>query len=180
MKYVYPVIIIFGGGIAVSFLWYQDIPGGEGFKKAFLTGYLWVLLWVIQMPFRIKIVEAGSDGVKIGTGENQKLITYENIEYVTHFHYTAPWGTTMQYKDEETNVSKKVAFLISTKQQQGFGENKMTRYIKDNMKLHIPHYDDSIHPSMVQNMLTGFLISLPVILLVIYFMKDFFTLLNLR
>jgi len=173
-KYIHPFFIIFGGLFGIYALYNFGGQGGSGFIKAFCIAYLWTFIFLIQVPFRLKSLEADVDGVKIISRNTKELIKYKNIEYISKFDLAAPWFTTIKYKDDISNLSKKIAFIPSPKDQVIFKEDNLSSYIKANMKLHVPHYHDSMHPSTFKNMGRLFLLATPVIGLMLYFMKDIF------
>lgn len=171
-KYLFPVIFLVGGSIAIFYMWNSEGELGRGFIYAFCVAYAWNMIFLVQLPFRLKSIVASEDGVKIIEGDSHKLIKYKNIDCLAKFDLHAPLFVTLKYNEEKTNLSKKIAFMPSKNDQIPFNEDKLTTYIKQNMKLHVPHYDESIHPSSFSNLIKLFLFSLPAIALMLYFLKD--------
>ena len=90
-KYVYPSIMIGGGGFGVYKMLTAGDPAVYNFGLAFLVAIVWVSVFMLQLPFKLKSIEATKKGVYIFEGEEKKLIKYRDIQYMSKFDFPAPW-----------------------------------------------------------------------------------------
>ena len=170
-KYVHPLILLVGGAIAIFFMRNESMEVNSSFVNVFTVAYAWTSIFLLQAILRLKWIEANENGVLIKSGKTTNLVKYENIEYLAKFDIGSPWFMTMKYTEEGTNLSKKIAYIPSQKNQIFFKDDRLTDFIKAQMKTKIPHYDDSIHPGALRNLAILALLATPVLLLMLYFMR---------
>ncbi|MCU4174865.1 hypothetical protein [Carboxylicivirga sp. N1Y90] len=129
--------------------------------------------FIIQTPIKLRYVEASEDGLLVKDFKRETLIEYKQIEWVTKFDFTSPWFITIKYKDTRSGESKKVAYFLDKKEQQLFGDDKMTAFIKSRMKIDNPWFKPDDEPSMIKNLIILVLYAIPFVLTAIYVLKNF-------
>ncbi|MDF1699019.1 MAG: hypothetical protein P1U56_24415 [Saprospiraceae bacterium] len=169
-KYAYPAIMIGGGSFAIYKMMTAGDPAVYNFGLAFSVVLIGFSFFLLQLPFKLKSIEATKKGVYIVEEDSKELIKYRDIQYVSKFDFPAPWFPSMKYYDRKGDVMKKIAIMPDAEHQTPFKEDEMSKYIKENMKLNIPDYDPSRHPDALRNMIKLLLYASPFIALVMYFL----------
>jgi len=169
-KYIFPFLFILGYTLAfIVSDFIEETP--EGYPMAFAIMSLWISIFLVQMPFRLKNIETSDDGVKI-IGRQNKLIPFSNIESVSKFDVASPWFMTIKYFDQQTQENKKICYMPSQSDSKMMADDAMTAFIKNKIKEENPHYSEENQPSTVKNFLFLMLLSSPVTLAVLYFISE--------
>jgi len=162
-KYIFPILFILG--LIFPFLFSNFIEESpDGFSLAFAIVSIWISIFLVQMPFRLKNIETSDDGVKI-IGKQNKLIPFSDIESVSKFDVASPWFMTIKYMDKQTQKNKKICFMPSHSDSRIMADDAMTSFIKSKIK-------KENQPSAVKNFLFLMLLSSPFTLAALYFLSQ--------
>ena len=172
--FIYFFPIFFLGGSVMSIYTYGSQADEESlaFAKAFIVATIWISLFVIQMPFRLKNIVATDMGLMVKGIGKATFIDYKDIEWLTKFDITSPWFITIKYRDGISGISKKISFMPNRYQQRIFGNDELTEYIITMMKKNNPYYSEDQSPSKLKNFTILIVLCIPFMLLSIYFLKD--------
>lgn len=166
-KYFFPFLILFVFGFN---FWLQDfvdkVP--NGFLIAFGIISLWIAIFLLQMPFRLKSVTTADKGILI-KGREKKLIPYTDIKSISKFDLAGPWFMTIKYFDTKSGDTKRICFIPTQSQKRTMADDTMTAFIKGRMKEENPQYDEENQPSAMKNFVILMLLSLPFTLAAISF-----------
>lgn len=144
-------------------------PEIDGFVKAFAVMLIWISYFLIQMPIRLKSIEAKDNGVLV---DRKHLIEYKDIIWVTKFDITAPYFVTIKYHDRVSGTDKKIAYMPNQKTQSMFGDDNLTSYIKNMLKESETNLTREKAPSVMKNFIFIMLLSLPFTFLAFYFWNE--------
>ena len=173
IKYFFPVIMLFGGIFGIYFLNTQGDENMKGFANAFAVAVTWSYLFQIPMLIRLKVIEAKDNGVLVN-GKNQQLIAFKDIVWISKFDLISPFFITIKYRDRVSGSDKKIAFMPKPQDQVMFQDDKLTAYLKNMIDENKSTFTREEAPSMVKNIFLLILLSLPVIMLMLYFMNQTF------
>lgn len=171
-KYIIPVIMLSGSIYTIYDLWNASDPQMQGFAKAMLVMTIWISIFLIQMPFRLKNIEATESGILVKELGEQIEIKYSNVDWVSKFDLSSPWFVTIKYHDLESGNDKKMSFMPNQNHQRFLSDDAMTAYIRNKIRTDNPNYSKDKEPSKIKNIIIGILLSLPFTLLAFYFMND--------
>ena len=159
-----------GGTLFGLYTMYVDTnPEIRGFAKGFAIMLIWISYFLVQMPLKLRNIEAKANGVLV---DNKQLIEYKDIIWLTKFDITAPYFITIKYRDKATQMDKKIAYLPNQRSQKMIGEDKLTVYIKNMVKESKPNFIRESEPSAMKNFIFIMLLSLPFTLLTLYFINE--------
>ena len=167
-KNIFPIIML-GGGI-IGFFTLKN-SGDEllsNFANAFGIALVWISIFLIQMPFRLKKVEIDENGLKIKSGNDEQIIPFKNINSVLKFDLSNPWMITVKYLDSNKNENRKISYMPNSKYQRFMKEDEMTEYLTKQAKSKNPNFEES---NTIKNLLIIFLAGLPFFIGMIYFMS---------
>ena len=167
-KYIFPPIMIAGGIIGYLTLNNSDDVVMSNFSNAFGIAMIWVSIFLIQMPFRVKNVEVDENGLSIRSGNGSKAIPFKNIKSVSILDLTNPWMITVKYKDINKDQTNKLSYMPNSKYQRIMKLDEMTEYITQKAKAQNENYEES---STIKNLALLFLAGLPFLIGMIYFMS---------
>ena len=168
-KYFFPVIMITFAILGILKLWTSEIPESHDFAKGFIFMAIWVSIFLVQMPFRLKSVETTEQGLLIKDFGKKMLIDYRDVHWISKYDITCPWAITIKYRDKDSEKDKKVSYMPGQSTQQLFKNDTMTQYIMDQIKAHNPDYSKDDQPSAFKNMIITTLLGLPFLLAFLYF-----------
>jgi heme/copper-type cytochrome/quinol oxidase subunit 4 len=171
-RYLFPVLTLGAFLFGIYMMFSQETEEAIGFAKAFSVMVVWVSFFIIQMPIRLKSIEAKDKGVLV---DKSTLIEYKDIIWLAKFDITAPYFITIKYRDRVSGTDKKIAYM--PKQNTRFemtGEDKLTAYIKNMVKESDSNITKEEAPSTWKNFALIFLLSIPFTLLAFYFINDSF------
>ena len=154
-------------GIYMS--WTEGSPESLGFAKGMLTVTVWISIFLIQMPFRLKNIETTEQGILIRDFGRETFVDYKDIQWISKFDFSSPWFVTIKYNEKETGGTKKISFISNQQDQRFFGNDAMTEFIEK--KIAEENLDYS-KPSKVKNFVILMILSLPFTVLALYFMND--------
>ena len=160
--------------MSVLVAWTQGTAEAQAFAKSFGIATIWISIFLVQMPFRLKNITADETGILIKGFRKQSLIAYGDIKWLAKFDINSPWFITMKYYDRTNGTDRKIAYMSK---QQGFGfryKDELTAYIRSQIIAHQPGYSGKTEPSMTVNFFKLMLLSLPFWFLMLYFLKDSF------
>ena len=167
-KNIFPIIML-GGGIIGFFT--LKISGDElasNFANAFGIALVWISIFLIQIPFRLKNVEVGENGLKINSGNGNQIIPFKKINSVSKFDLSNPWMITIKYLDSQKNENRKISYMPNSKYQRFMKEDEMTEFLTQKAKSENPNFEES---NTLKNILILFLAGLPFFIGMIYFMS---------
>jgi len=170
--YIFPVFMLGGAVFGIYSSWIEGTPESLSFAKSMTVMTLWISFFLIQMPFRLKYIEAHEDCLQIKSFGKQFKIEYRDIYWISKFDLTSPWSMTIKYRDNDTGFDRKISFMPSQNDQRLFHDDAMTEFIKYRVKEENSNFSEDQQPSTMKNFLFLFLLSLPFIALTFYFMKD--------
>lgn len=147
----------------------EQIPG---FTKSFTVAAIWVSIFLVQMPFRLKNIIANESDLIIMESNKQIHVDYKDVYWITKFDISSPWFITLKYRDINTGLDKKISYMPSKKDQKLFADDLMTQFIRNKIKINRTR--DIQEPSVIKNLILIGLLSLSVLALMIYFSQDLF------
>ncbi|MBN1180730.1 MAG: hypothetical protein JXB49_00485 [Bacteroidales bacterium] len=171
-KYLFPVIFIIGPVFQMVMTWNTDDPELIAHNKGFMVMYLWVLLFLVQFPFRLKNIETSEKGIVIREFKKQKFISYHDLIWITKYDITCPFFVTIKYRESDTGLEKKIAFIPAKNQQRFFRNDAMSEFIQSQIKKENNEFSDEKRPSQFRNLIILALLGLPFFLLSLYFMGE--------
>ena len=137
VKYILPAIVVLLFLFIVPAIW-NGIDGVPlHFKYAFVIVFAWNLIFILQLPFRLKNMTVDDQGLHIKSGRNDKLIPFRNITTVSKFDLASPWAWSIKYVNPSKNTHHKISYIPKAEYQQGFKDDEMTAYIIDLSLIHI-------------------------------------------
>jgi len=166
-KYFFPLLFVFGFG--ASFLVHNFVgEAPDGVRIAFGIMLIWLSIFFIQIPFRLKSISTSDKGLLI-KGRERKLIPYSEIKYVSKFDLAGPWFMTIKYFDQKSGDTKRICFIPTQSQKRIMADDTFTAFIKKKMKEENPQYCEENQPSSMKNFIILTLLSLPFTLTSFYF-----------
>ncbi|NOQ26427.1 MAG: hypothetical protein GQ564_13805 [Bacteroidales bacterium] len=168
-RYFFPVFMIGMSLLGLYIMFYQEGSEMKGFAKAFAVMLIWISYFLIQMPIRLKNIDAKDNGIII---DKKHLIEYKDIVWLTKFDITSPYFVTIKYRDKESRTDKKIAYMPSQRNQTMFEDDTLTAYIKNMVKEIKPNFTREQEPSSKRNFIFIMLLSIPFTLLAFYFMNE--------
>ena len=139
----------------------------SNFANAFGIALVWISIFLLQMPFRLKEIEVNKNGLKIKSGNVEELVLFKNINSISKFDLSNPWMITVKYSDSTKNENRKISFMPNSKYQKFMKEDEMTEYLTEQAKSQNPNFADS---NTMKNLLFLMLAGLPFFIGTIYFM----------
>ncbi|MEM9258536.1 MAG: hypothetical protein AAGA62_02750 [Bacteroidota bacterium] len=115
----------------------------SNFANSFGIAWVWISIFLIQMPFKLKNIEVDKNGLKVKSARNEELIPFKNIISVSKFDFTNPWMMTVKYLDAAKNECIKISYLPSPKHQRFMKEDEMTEYLTTQAKSQNPNFEES-------------------------------------
>lgn len=170
-RYFFPVFMIGMSLFGLYMIISQEDPEMYGFAKAFAVMLVWISYFLIQMPIRLKSIEAKDNGIIV---DKNSLIEYKDIVWLTKYDFTSPYFITIKYRDKKSQTDKKIAYLPNQRNQTMFSDDTLTAYIKNMVKESKPNYTREQAPSSKKNFIFIMLLSLPFTLLSFYFINETF------
>ncbi|MGX1927771.1 hypothetical protein [Flagellimonas sp. 2504JD4-2] len=98
-KNIFPIIMLGGGIIGFFTLKNSGDELASNFANAFGIALVWISIFLIQMPFRLKKVDVDENGLKIKSASDEKIIPFRTIKSVSKFDLSNPWMITVKYLD---------------------------------------------------------------------------------
>jgi hypothetical protein len=169
-KYFFPVFMLVGVIFGIYMSWTEGTPESLGFAKGMITVTLWISIFLVQMPFRLKNIETTEKGILIKDLGNETLVEYKDIEWITKFDFSSPWFITIKYHIKETDEYKKISFMPNQRDQKFFANDSMTEYIKNKIISENLNYSNETQPSQIKNFILLMILGIPFALLAFYFM----------
>lgn len=166
-KYYFPFLFILGFGTSFLASGFVD-TAPDGFKIAFAIVSVWLSIFFIQVPFRLKKITTLEKGILV-KGRERKLIPYSDVESVAKFDLAGPWFMTIKYFDQKSGDTKKICFMPSQSQKRTMADDAITDFIKARMKEENPQYNKENHPSAMKNFMILMLLSMPFTISAFYF-----------
>lgn len=165
-QYIFPVAV----PLFCAFLLYTMWDFNEETKSffyVFLATFTWVMIFLIQMPFKLKPITATDQGITIHHRNEDEAISYQAVTSVSRYDLTNPWMMTIAYQDR--GEQRKINYMP---QQRAFKmSDELTDFIKAKSQAANPQYQEV---SSMKNYLKLLLFSLPVMLVVLYHMLPIF------
>ena len=167
-KKIFPILMLGGGIIGFIALRNSGDELASNFANAFGIALVWISIFLIQMPFRLKKVEIDENGLKIKSGNDNQIIPFNKINTVSKFDLSNPWMITVKYLDFAKNENRKISYMPNSKYQRFMKEDEMTEYLTQKAKSENPNFEES---NTLKNLLILFLAGLPFFIGMIYFMS---------
>ena len=167
-KNIFPIIMLGGGIIGFFTLKNSGDELASNFANAFGIALVWISIFLIQMPFRLKNVEVDENGLKIKSGNDYQIIPFKKINSISKFDLSNPWMITVKYLDSNKNENRKISYMPNSKHQRFMKEDEMTEYLSLKAKSENPNFEES---NTMKNLLILFLAGLPFFIGMIYFMS---------
>lgn len=168
-KYIFPVFMLFGMTFGIYIFWTSGNQELQAFAKGFSVMAVWILIFIVQMPFRLKNIETTENGILITDFNKKRLIKYRDINWISKFDLSNPWALTLKYYDQNSGLDKKISYLPNQMNKGDLKNDAMTNYILEMIEKHNPDYSKDNQPSPVRNILILTLLGLPFILGFLYF-----------
>ena len=169
-KYIFPIFMIGGSIFGIFGAFADGTPESIGFAKSMIVATIWISIFLVQFPFRLKQIETSDSGILIKGFSGDKLIDYKDIYWIAKFDLSNPWFVTIKYRDAETGFDKKISYMPNNKYQKMFSGDEMIQHIQDKIELNNPDYSRELAPSKVKNLILLFILSSPFVVLSLYFL----------
>jgi hypothetical protein len=157
-------------GIYMS--WTEGTPESQTFAKAMITVAVWISIFLVQMPFRLKNIETTDRGIIIKDFGKETSVDYKDIDWIKKFDFSSPWFITIKYHIKETGEHKKISFMPNQRDQRFFANDAMTEFIKNKIISENVNYTKDTQPSQIKNFILIMILSLPFTILAFYFMNE--------
>ncbi|MFZ5940198.1 MAG: hypothetical protein ACOYXB_06455 [Bacteroidota bacterium] len=167
-KYLYPAMTL---ALMVYFIYVFGNKAGElslEYMVATIFLFVWIFVFSLQMPFRLKSIEADDSGVHILNKDGKKTIEYGDILWISKFDLSSPSLITIRYKDRSTGLEKKLGYLPDRKTRAMMGDDELTGFIKNKVLLLNPELEDSMK-KIQRNKYLAF-ITLSIIFIAIFYL----------
>ncbi len=171
-KVIFPVFMIMGFIFGIYLSWTQGPPESQGFTKAMIIGGAWVSIFLVQLPFRLKSIEASEKGIIIKEFGKEVSVNYQDIHWIAKFDFTCPWFITIKYHNTETGKAKKISFMPNHPGKGFLVNDAMTLYIKEKIASNNPNYTETSQPSDIKNFMMLMVLAIPVVILCFYYMSE--------
>ena len=171
-KYLFPVIFIFGPIFHMYAFWKSNDPELIATAKGFTVMYIWIFIFLVQLPFRLKNIETSDKGIIIKDFRKKALIPYHDLIWIAKFDITCPFFVTIKYREDNTGLEKRVSFIPAKDQQRCFKNDAMSEFIKSQIKKEDNELSNEKQPLQFRNFIIVLLLSLPFFLLSLYFMDQ--------
>lgn len=171
-KYFFPVLFMGGIAFGIYLFSLEADAYGQSFVKGMSVMTIWLGIFLVQMPFRLKNIETTDTGLLIKDFSKQTFIDYKDIHWLSYFDLAGPWFVTIKYFDTENGMNKKICYMPDQNDQRFFANDRMTAFIKERLVALNPNYKKENQPSAVKNLFIGTLLALPFLALFLYFMRD--------
>jgi len=137
-KNIFPFLML-GSGLFV-FITLKNVGDeiASNFANSFGIALLWITIFLVQLPFRLKKVTVDENGLQIKTGNGVESILFKNINAVSKFDLASPWMITVKYTDSTKNEERKIAYMPNAEYQRFMKEDEMTAYITAQSKINNP------------------------------------------
>lgn len=169
-KYFFPVIMLAGAVFGIYTSWTQGTPESQGFAKAMTVAVLWISIFLVQMPLRLKYIEADEEGIRIKDRGGITRVNYKEIDWITRYDLSNPYFVTIKYLDKNSGEHKKVSFKPVQSSQKPFSNDAMSEFIKKKIISDNPNYSPEDQPSQVKNFILMILMGTPAAVLMYLFM----------
>lgn len=171
-KFIFPVFMLAGVIFGIYMSWTEGTPESQGFAKAMITVTVWISIFLVQMPFRLKNIETTDQGIIIKDFGKETSVNYKDIDWITKFDFSSPWFITIKYHINETGEHKKISFMPNQRDQRFFANDAMTEFIKNKIISDNVNYSKDSQPSQIKNFILIMILSLPFTVLALYFMNE--------
>ncbi len=169
-KYFFPVFMFAGTAFGIYMFWTDANPEMQETAKAFSIMLVWISFFLVQMPFRLKRIEAGENGICIKNLKGEEIIDYKDIHWVTALDITSPWAMTIKYRDSKTGEDKKIAYMPNQNEPRTFKKDRLTQYIQEKNEEGNPAYSKNNQPSVTKNIFLIVVLGLPFTLATMYYL----------
>jgi len=169
-KYIFPVFMTAGGLFGILIFYQDNDPSSRYFIYGFTAAFLWILLFLVQMPFRLRTIVANEDNIVLKNMNSEEIIDYKDIYWVAKFDLAGPWFMTLKYRDKMSSRDRKVCYISDSIGQSSFSEDQMSNFIKEKIEKLSTRYSKDEVPTITGNLIKGFVLSLPFTLTMLYFM----------
>ena len=166
-KYIFPAIMLISGIIGFVALKNIGDESLSNFANAIGIAMVWISIFLLQMPFRLKKIELDKNGLMIKLGNDEELIPFKNINSISKFDLSNPWMITVKYSDSTKNENRKISYMPNSKYQRFMKEDEMTEYLTEQSKSQNPNFVES---NTMKNLLILMFAGLPFFMGTIYFM----------
>jgi len=168
-KYIFPVLLLLFGIPSIVVSWKNSTPESIGFAKSMIVALTWVSIFIVQMPFRLKNITAGENGITFREKGKDIQVHYRDIAWITKFDITSPWFITIKYHIQATGENKRISFIPEKNNQKFFALDEMSEFIKGKIdSVRMGHSNDP-QPSAAKNFLLLMLLAFPFFALMLYF-----------
>lgn len=171
-KFIFPVFMLAGVIFGIYMSWIEGTPESQGFAKAMIAVTVWISIFLVQMPFRLKNIKTTDQGIIIKDFGKELSIDYKDIDWITKFDFSSPWFITIKYRVKETGESKKISFMPNQREQKFFTNDAMTEFIKNKIIAKNVNYSKDSQPSQIKNFILIMILSLPFTVLAFYFINE--------
>ena len=96
-KNIFPILMLGSGIFGFITLKSSGDEVAANFANSFGIALLWVAIFLVQLPFRLKKVTVDENGLKIKAGDGAESIPFKNINTVSKFDFSNPWMITVKY-----------------------------------------------------------------------------------
>ncbi len=171
-KFFFPFFMLAGLIFGIYIAWIEGSPESQGFAKAMITVTIWLSIFLVQMPFRLKNIETTDNGIIIKDFGKETIIDYKDIQWITKFDFSSPWFVSIKYYIKETGEYKKISFMPNQSDQRFFANDAMTEFIKNKIITENLNYSKDTQPSQIKNFALLMILGTPFAILGFYFMIE--------
>jgi hypothetical protein len=169
LTFVYKYIFtpVWGGGFLTGILasWNNEDQFWHDWSRGAAVMLAWALIWLIILMIRLRNIEADESQLIIKSFNEQKSISYKDIEYISQPAMISPELISIKYRDPRTMESRNVLIIPSTTSEafkfKFLEEHEMTKFIRTQIIKHNPGYSPDLEPSRWRTVALVFLTGIP-------------------
>ena len=132
--------MIGGSILVITFSFIEGTPESIAFAKSMIIVTIWVSIFLVQFPFKLKQIETSDMGILIKGYSSDRLIEYKEIHWITKFDLSNPWFVTIKYHDVESGFDKKISYMPNGSDQRIPFKDEMIKYIQKKIESENPNY----------------------------------------
>ena len=130
-RYILPLLVV---AFNIFILNFASTEENQNMFIALSIALFWGMLSLLASTFRLRRITADEDGIRFKENGEEVFIPYENMYWLTKLDLYCPNGITLKYKETNSGLEKKVAF-IPRKMQKGIKhQSPLTQFIWQGIK----------------------------------------------
>ena len=169
VKYFFSVFMTLIGLFGILVLYLSDDISVRYFRYAFTAAYGWILIFLVQMPFKLKNITANEEDIVVKDFNGEEIIKYEDIYWLAKLDMAGPWFITIKYRDNLRDRDKKICYIPNQKNQTSFSKDRMTQFIQEKIENLSSRYSKEEAPTTISNLFKSIVIGSPFTFTMLYF-----------